>query len=170
MTQVEQKDSKEITHGKSKLGPRLNLRPKKYSDLNSRQKENYNFQKVSAVLADYDFKTMRLSDDWRGADFIAYHNDGEQFLKVQLKTRLCFDTKYKDKGIWICFHDRDTDTWYLYPHDATLRWALANTNIGRTKDWKDWSDWAKVTGAYTYPGRPPKKYLPWLAKYVVPER
>lgn len=41
----------------------------KYSDLSSPQKENYNFQKISAVLADYGFATIRLSDDWNGADF-----------------------------------------------------------------------------------------------------
>ena len=34
-----------------------------YSDLNSRQRENYNFQKLSAVLADFGFATLRLSDD-----------------------------------------------------------------------------------------------------------
>ena len=64
--------------------------PKK---LNPREKENYNFLKVSAVLADYGFVTMRLSSDWQGADFIAQHLDGETFLKVQLKSRLTFDKK-----------------------------------------------------------------------------
>jgi hypothetical protein len=43
-----------------------------YRDLNSRQQEAFNFQKVSAVLADYGFTTIRLSSDWRGADFIAH--------------------------------------------------------------------------------------------------
>ena len=38
---------------------------KAYRDLNSRQQENYNFQKVSAVLADYGFATLRLSADWQ---------------------------------------------------------------------------------------------------------
>lgn len=37
----------------------------------SRQQENYNFQKLSAVLADYGFMTVRLTDDWKGADFIS---------------------------------------------------------------------------------------------------
>ena len=32
-----------------------------YQQLNARQKENYNFLKVSAVLADYGFVTMRLT-------------------------------------------------------------------------------------------------------------
>jgi hypothetical protein len=35
-----------------------------YSTLNARQKENYNFQKVSAALADYGYVTLRLTNDW----------------------------------------------------------------------------------------------------------
>ena len=57
----------------------------KYSKLNSRQKENYNFHKVSAKLADYGFNSMRLNDDWEGADFISIND--EQMIKVQLKGR-----------------------------------------------------------------------------------
>ena len=77
----------------------MKFEPINYKALNSRQKENYNFQKVSAVLADYGFVTIRLSDDWQSADFIAYHANGETFLKIQLKSRLTVDTKYKNKNI-----------------------------------------------------------------------
>lgn len=105
-----------------------------YKTLNARQKENFNFQKASAVLADYGYVTLRLSDDWQGADFIAYHVDGKSFLKVQLKGRLTVDRKYKNKEIWICFNDRnDRSVWYLFPHDAFLRWALVNTNVGNSR-------------------------------------
>ena len=48
----------------------------RYNSLNSRQQEAFNFQKVSAVLAEYGFVTIRLSSDWGGADFIAQHKDG----------------------------------------------------------------------------------------------
>ena len=48
----------------------------KYGSLNNRQKESYNFQKVSSILAEYGFVTMKLNDDWQGADFIAQHIDG----------------------------------------------------------------------------------------------
>ena len=58
----------------------LTLNKIKYEDLNARQQENYNFLKISAVLADYGFMTLRLSSDWQGADFIAQNNDGT-FLK-----------------------------------------------------------------------------------------
>lgn len=64
-----------------------------YDDLNSRQRENYNFHKVSAILADYGFTSIRLSDDWQGADFIAQHIDGQTFIKAQLKGRMSIDKK-----------------------------------------------------------------------------
>ena len=70
------------------------FQPVVYGDLNSRQKENYNFQKVAARLADYGFNCLRLTDDWQGADFIACHIDGETFLKVQIKGRMVIDRKY----------------------------------------------------------------------------
>ena len=55
------------------------FQPVAYGDLNSRQKENYNFQKVAARMADFGFNCLRLTDDWQGADFIACHIDGETF-------------------------------------------------------------------------------------------
>ena len=56
-----------------------------YADLSSKQKEIFNFQKIAGALADYGFNCIKLADDWQGADFLAYHKDGEQTLKVQLK-------------------------------------------------------------------------------------
>ena len=100
----------------------------RYEDLNSRQKENYNFQKVAARLADYGYNSIRLTDDWQGADFIAVHIDGETFLKVQLKGRLVIDRKYQGKGIHVAFlHGDDL---YLYDHDVFVRFLEANGKIG----------------------------------------
>ena len=130
-----------------------------YSNLNSRQKENYNFQKVSAVLAGYGYITIRLSDDWQGADFIAYHIDGVQFLRVQLKGRMVLDTKYTGKDIWICF-DYGGD-WFLYPHDKFLVWALKFLNVGATKNWVLAEKLEDVEGKYSWP-KPSKKVLLWL--------
>ncbi len=90
----------------------------KYKYLNSRQKETYNFQKISAILADYGFVTIKLNDDWQSADFIAQHVDGETFLKIQLKGRLTFSKKYLNKNIQICFPY--SDNWYLIDHDKLL--------------------------------------------------
>ena len=39
------------------------MTPIKYSDLNSKQKEIYNFQKVAALLADYGFNCIKLAAD-----------------------------------------------------------------------------------------------------------
>lgn len=85
--------------------------------LSDKQREAYNFQKVSAVLADYGYQTIKLSDDWCGADFIAQHLDGS-FLKVQLKGRLTVERKYEKKDLWICFPANGH--WYIYPHDVML--------------------------------------------------
>src|SRR5438128_1716322 len=104
-----------------------------YSRLNSRQKENFNFQKVSDVLAEYGFVTMRLSDDWQGADFIAQHTDGKLFIKVQLKSRPAFAKKYLGKDLFIAYCDGQD--WYLYPHDEVLERVLKVTSIGDTESW-----------------------------------
>ena len=113
-----------------------------YSQLNARQKENYNFQKISGILADFGFSTIRLSDDWQGADFIAQHIDGTIFLKVQLKGRLTLFRKYIGKDLWVCF--REKDEWYLCPHDLVLEVILAETQMASTESWR-------VDGFYTYP-------------------
>jgi hypothetical protein len=144
----------------------LRLELVNYSALSARQKETYNFQKVSAVLADYGYRTIRLSEDWESADFIAYHNDGMSFLKIQLKTRLSLFTKYKDKDIYICFPYESE--WYLYPHDEALRWAAANNKVGK-QGWEVTSDGEFVEGGYTWP-YPPQHWLDWLQSYRLPAR
>ncbi len=121
---------------------RISLTAIEYGNLNSKQKENYNFLKISAVLADYGFMTMRLNDDWQGADFIAQHIDGATFLKVQLKGRLDFQQKYRGKDICVAFCS--DGQWYLYPHDELLLRVLGDTNIGRTQSWLE-------EGGYSFP-------------------
>ena len=121
----------------------LNLTRVDYRTLNPRQQENFNFMKISAVLADYGFTTMRLNDDWQGADFVAQHIDGETFLKVQLKGRLAFNKKYCGKGLYIAFF-RVPD-WYVYPHDEVLERVLSETNI--IKDTASWNE----KGNYHFP-------------------
>ncbi|MFK5855419.1 MAG: hypothetical protein QM503_04755 [Bacteroidota bacterium] len=58
-----------------------------YNTLNSKQKESYNYQKLSSILADYGYTTYRMHDDYNGADFHAVGVDGS-ILKVQLKGRV----------------------------------------------------------------------------------
>jgi hypothetical protein len=86
-----------------------------YKTLNSKQKESYNYQKISGVLAEYGYTTYRMYDDYNGADFHAVHSDGH-VLKVQLKGRVTIHQKYFGKDIYIAFSN-DRETWYLFPHD-----------------------------------------------------
>jgi hypothetical protein len=106
-----------------------------YHDLNSRQKETYNFQKISSILADYGFATIKLNDDWQSADFIAQHIDGETFLKIQLKGRLTFSKKYFGKKIYICFPY--LGHWYLFNHDDLLILFLEKfkNNFAKSQSW-----------------------------------
>jgi len=106
-----------------------------YTSLNSKQQENYNFHKIAALLADYGFTSIRLSDDWQGADFIAQHIDGNTFLKIQLKGRLTIEKKYQGKDIFIAFPYESF--WYLYPHDEVVRYLLATSTIGKTTSWTE---------------------------------
>jgi len=45
----------------------IDLTKVSYKDLNSKQKENYNYHKVAAALANYGYDSMRLNNDWEGA-------------------------------------------------------------------------------------------------------
>ena len=109
-----------------------------YGDLNARQKENFNYQKLSAVLADYGFVTMRLSDDWQGADLIAQHVSGN-ILRVQLKGRCALNKKYEGKDLYIAF--ADGDSWYLFPHDDVLQQILSNSGVGDSLSWRERGDY-----------------------------
>jgi len=129
-----------------------------YDKLNPRQQEAYNFQRVSAVLADFGFCTIRLSDDWSGADFIAQHIDGT-FLKVQLKGRLTFAKKYEGKDLWLCFPS--DGGWYLYPHDVMLaKVKEKKTTLEFSKAWS-------VDGGYNVPPPLGKALKEILAPYRV---
>lgn len=111
----------------------LTLVPINYANLNARQKEAFNFQKVAALLANYGFNCIKLADDWQGADFLAYHNDGEQTLKVQLKGRLTIDKKYQNKSIYMTFPIGEY--WYLIAHEKLLHLIEASTDWLASDSW-----------------------------------
>ena len=110
-----------------------------YEQLNARQKEVFNFQKVASLLADYGFNCIKLDDDWQGADFLAYHKDGVNTLKVQLKPRPGIAKKYCNKDIYVAFPLNGH--WYLIEHDALVE------KVGRFTNWLNTESWKK--GAYT---------------------
>jgi hypothetical protein len=118
----------------------LEFEPVPYNQLNPPQQENYNYHKVSARLADYGYTTIRLHDDFEGADFISKHVRGKEILKVQLKGRVTFDTKYHHRDededpIYIAF--RDGEEWYLYPHDELFDKVTDELDIIKgTQSWE----------------------------------
>ena len=109
--------------------------PINYGKLRAKQKELFNFQKVAATLADYGFNCIKLADDWQGADFLAYHINGTTTLKIQLKSRITIDKKYREKDIWIAFPHKHY--WYLVKHDSLVEKIGKHTNWLKTRAWKD---------------------------------
>jgi hypothetical protein len=108
-----------------------------YGKLTPKQKELFNFQKIAATLANYGFNCIKLTDDWQGADFLAYHKDGATTLKVQLKSRVTVDQKYSGKDIWIAFpHNKE---WYLIEHDRLVE------KVGKHTEWLDSPSWKNTT-------------------------
>jgi hypothetical protein len=127
-----------------------------YVELSSPQKENFNFQKVSAVLADYGFATIRLTDDWNGADFLALHKGGET-LKIQLKSRLNICSKYQGKDLWIAAPH--TGGWFIYPHDEAMLLIESVASFLNSQSWLK-------TGSYSWPS-PSKALLAVLEPYFI---
>ncbi|SNR60390.1 hypothetical protein SAMN04488009_2766 [Maribacter sedimenticola] len=126
-------------------------KPVSYSSLNSKQKENYNFHKVAATLADYGFNSLRLNDDWQGADFISVHVSGADILKIQLKARFTIDKKYIGKDLYIAFIEEGKVK--LYYHDDAIN--MIPENIENSTSWiRD--------GLYTW-GKTPVIYEPIIS-------
>ena len=139
----------------------LNIRRVLYDDLNARQKEIYNFQKLSGLLADYGFNCIKLTDDWQGADFLAYHKDDDVTLKVQLKAGLSIAEKYIGKDLYVSFPVRTSDgrTWYLISHDELVAIMGRNSNWLNTKSWIE-------EGSY-YSGRPSREILNSISDFAL---
>ena len=113
----------------------MKLKKVKYSNLNSRQKEIYNFQKIAAYLADYGFNCIKLADDWQGADFLAYHKDGGNTLKVQLKARVFIGKMYLNKSLYMAFPIRGV--WYLIEHDKLVALIKKHTTWLTSVSWRE---------------------------------
>ena len=109
----------------------IDLTKVSYEDLNSKQKENYNYHKVASALAEYGYDSMRLNNDWEGADFISVK--GDDMIKVQLKGRFTLDKKYEKKELYIAFIEKGIIKIYL--HDEAL--AIATSNITDSKSWTE---------------------------------
>ncbi len=114
---------------------------------NSKQIESYNFHKAASVLAEYGFDCIRISNDWRGADFLAYRSDSGQTLEVQLKTCLVIAEKYRDyEDLYMCFPLDGTGNWYLIKHSCLMDIVRNNS------DWMDSNKWKNEEEYFSYRG------------------
>lgn len=114
----------------------MDLNKINYSKLNSPQKEIYNFQKVAALLAEYGFNCIKLTDDWGGADFLADHIRGYTH-KVQLKSRITINKKYEDNGndFFMTFPiDKD---WYYIRHKNLVELVKEHTTWVESSSWQE---------------------------------
>jgi|TARA_B110000879_G_C11042706_1_gene459499 hypothetical protein len=118
----------------------------RYADLKGKgkQQEIYNFQKVSAVLADYGFCTIKLNDDWKGADFLADHFSKSITLRVQLKSRFSIAKKYSNKQIYMCFPI--FDRWCLVPHDYLITLVDETSPYLSSKPWREKGEYHSEKG------------------------
>ena len=111
----------------------MKLKHIKYKDLNSRQKESYNFAKVSALLADYGVTCVRMHDDYNTGDFMAVSADGQ--MRVQLKSRPTIAKGYQGKELMMAFPIKNE--WYLIKHDDLVV-IMEQTSRGsplKTENW-----------------------------------
>ncbi len=128
-----------------------------YKKLSGKQQEIYNFQKVAGVLADYGFNCIKLADDWLGADFLAYHKDGIETLKVQLKGRLTIDKRYLGKGLHMAFPLGRN--WCLVEHDELV------DIIDRVTEWLKTPSWTS-NGQY-HSAKPSRTLVVALVPYTL---
>jgi len=129
----------------------------KYADLSAKQQEIFNFQKAAGILADYGFNCIKLADDWHGADFLAYHKDGVDTLKVQLKGRMTIDRKYQGKGLHLAFPL--AGGWCFVEHDLLIE------IVGQVTNWLNTDSWTEK-GQY-HSGKPSQKLIEALKPYVL---
>lgn len=106
------------------------------AELNTKQREVYYYQKISAILADHGFQCVSLMTDWSGADFVAVHKDGPVQL-IQLKSGgYEINRKYCPfPDLWMLFQQQGD--WYLIKHCELVKKADETTNQLKTKAWKE---------------------------------
>ena len=92
-----------------------------YKKLNSIQKANYNFNKISGSLVEYGFNCVKINNLWEEANIIATHMDGKQILRIRHKGRFTVNHKYRDKNLYIYFVENGISK--IYYHDDAYKYA-----------------------------------------------
>jgi len=126
-----------------------------YRKLNPRAQENFLYAKLASQLADYGYTSLRLSDDYNGADLIALR-EGEAALHIQLKGRITIKPEYMNKGLYIAFPI--DGEFYVLPHDELVD-ICDERGYLKTRAWLDQGKW--------HVGNPPKAMIERLQDYKV---
>lgn len=136
---------------------RRRWRKRSYLELDKKQREQFNLQRLEGILADYGYQCIRLSTDWNGADFLAQSFFDQSTLLVQLKAVLTISTRYVEKNIYMAFPLAESNDWILIPHDTLLeKVKLFCPSYLKTKSWS--------RGGYST-AKPPKKLISALQEY-----
>ena len=122
-----------------------------YFSLDSKQKEKFNYYYLANVLACYGYICISLSTDWNGADFLAQHYKSGEILKIQLKSRLTIDKKYKDPKLYMACPLHGTQEWVIIKHCELIKTISDHCpHYLESKSWRDKG---------TYSNDAPKKEL-----------
>lgn len=127
----------------------MQLNKVKYDELNDKQKENYNYSKVSSALAEYGYNCIKLADDYKGADFIAMHINGKDSIMIQLKGRWTIAKKYIGKNLYVAYPEHNNESIWLFNHDDMVQNCSEHVNYLSSKSWD-------VEGAYSSASHPKK--------------
>ena len=112
------------------------------------------------MLAEYGFDCVRVVNDWRGADFLAYHAEKRITLPVQLKTCLVIDERYSDyPELYVCFPLDETRNWYLLEHKR-----LYEIIKRVAPKWLESAKWTKGRGYWRY--KAPEDFRKELERYA----
>jgi hypothetical protein len=108
-----------------------------YSELGSKEQENFNYAKTAGILAEYGFSCSQITADKFGADMIAYHIATAKPYSIQLKgSRATLDRKYEGKDIWIAYIDRKSSELCLYHHDSAIA-LFEQTKSANSVSWSE---------------------------------
>lgn len=113
----------------------LGINKRDKAALSAKDKEVYNYHHLTALLSEYGFGSDWVRNDSNGADFLAYHSESGDVLKVQLKGEgLHIAKKYEGKDIYMaCL--LPGERWALIPHDelkVILQKLVPNAFSGQT--------------------------------------
>jgi hypothetical protein len=94
----------------------------------------YNYNKVTAALADYGFATELAPEGQVLWDFVATQLSSGKQIKVLIRPQMTLEKKFLGKDIYICF--LEGSNWYIYPHDQHYEHVRITSNLMDTTSWK----------------------------------